>query len=93
MRMYRSYSDIQEEYVLLGIPFTLDWIINGTTVNVIDDPRFDVTFEDTNDNGLVDQMSWIVPQLSEKTFSINADTAKTDDVPDVPLTATTDATK
>ena len=67
----RSYSDIQEEYVLLGIPFTLDWIINGTTVNVIDDPRFDVTFEDTNDNGLVDQMSWIVPQLSEKTFSIN----------------------
>ena len=28
-------------------------------------------------NGLVDQMSWIVPQLSEKTFSINADTAKT----------------
>ena len=71
---------------MLGIPFTLDWIINGTTVNVIDDPRFDVTFEDTNDNGLVDQMSWIVPQLSEKTFSINADTAKTDDVPDVPLT-------
>ena len=75
----RSYSDIPEEYVLLGIPFTLDWIINGTTVNVIDDSRFDVNFEDTNGNGLVDQMSWIVPQLSEKIFSINADTSGIDD--------------
>ena len=79
----RSYSEIPEEYVLLGIPFTLDWIINDITINVIDDPRFDVTFEDTNDNGLVDTMSWIVPQLSEKTFSINANTSESDDVNDV----------
>ena len=68
---------------MLGIPFTLDWIINDITINVIDDPRFDVTFEDTNDNGLVDTMSWIVPQLSEKTFSINANTSESDDVNDV----------
>jgi plastocyanin len=80
----RSYSSIPEEYVLQGIPFTLDWLINGTRVNVINDERFDVSFEDTDGNGLIDRMSWVVPQLSEKVFSINADTAEAEDVSDVP---------
>ena len=80
----RSHSSIPEEYVLQGIPFELDWLINGTRVNVIHDERFDVQFSDTDGNGLVDTMSWVVPQLSEKVFSINADTGTADDIPDVP---------
>jgi len=68
----KSYSSIPEPLVKEGIDFKLYWNINGTKTDVTDDPRFQVKFVDTNDNGVADQMQWIVPQLSEQEFEIEA---------------------
>ena len=68
-----AYSDLPEKLVDAGIDFKLFWNINNTRVNVTDDPRFAIEFVDTDDNGIVDQMQWIVPQLSEQEFDIEAD--------------------
>ena len=74
----RSYSAIPEEYFIQGAIFELEWIINGTSVNIVYDERFVVQFEDTDNNCMPDQISWIVPQLSKKIFSINANTTNVD---------------
>ncbi|PJC50230.1 MAG: hypothetical protein CO032_05900, partial [Nitrosopumilales archaeon CG_4_9_14_0_2_um_filter_34_16] len=42
-------------------------------VDVTNDPRFAVEFVDTDGNGIVDRMQWVVPQLSEQEFDIEAD--------------------
>ena len=68
-----AYSDLPEELVEAGTDFKLFWNINNTRVNVTDDPRFAVEFVDVDANGVVDQMKWIVPQLSEQEFDIEAD--------------------
>ena len=68
----KSYSDIPEDLVAQGIPFKLYWIIDGERTDVTADPRFAVEFVDTNGNGMADQMQWIVPQLSEQVFVIEA---------------------
>ena len=81
-----AYSDIPEELVIDGTDFKLLWhlqssipvngtiVSNSTTrVDVTDDPRFAVEFVDTDGNGIVDRMQWIVPQLSEQEFDIEAD--------------------
>ena len=56
-----------------GTEFKLFWNINNTRVDVTKDPRFAVEFADTDFNGIVDQMKWTVPQLSEQEFDIEAD--------------------
>jgi uncharacterized repeat protein (TIGR01451 family) len=68
----KSYSDIPEELASQGIQFSLFWNINGTKTDVTSDPRFEVTFVDTNGNGIIDRMEWTVPQLSEQEFEIVA---------------------
>ena len=68
-----AFSDIPEDLVLGDTDFRLFWNINNTRVDVTDNPRFAVQFVDTDDNGIVDQMQWIVPQLSEQEFDIEAD--------------------
>ncbi|NOS62015.1 MAG: hypothetical protein HOO66_03110, partial [Nitrosarchaeum sp.] len=67
-----SYSTIPEDLVSQGITFDLFWSINSTKMNVTSDPRFAVQFIDTDDNGIIDQMQWIVPQMSEQEFEILA---------------------
>ena len=42
-------------------------------MDVSHDLRFNVTFADTNANGITDRMYWIVPQLSEQEFGVEAD--------------------
>jgi hypothetical protein len=61
---YANIPEVKEEQVHLY------WIVDGGKVDVVDDPRFNVKFYDTNDNGLIDRISWIVPQLSEQQFVI-----------------------
>ncbi|MBA4718846.1 MAG: hypothetical protein HRO68_07060 [Nitrosopumilus sp.] len=46
----KTFTDIPEEYVLFGTPFVLEWVINGTTVNILEDPRFEVEFVDTTNS-------------------------------------------
>jgi hypothetical protein len=69
----KSYSDIPEDLVELGVEFKLNWYINGTKEDVTDDPRFQVDLVDTDGNDIEDRMEWIVPQLSEQEFEIEAD--------------------
>jgi len=69
----KSYSDIPENLVEHNVQFKLNWVINNTKVDVTNDPRFNVTFVDTNGNNIADRMEWIVPQLSEQEFEIEAD--------------------
>ena len=66
----KSYSDLPEDLVESGIEFSLFWHINGTKTDVTSDPRFQVEFVDTDENGIIDRMYWIVPQLSEQVFEI-----------------------
>ncbi len=68
----KSYSDIPEDLVAQGIPLKLYWIIDGQRTDVTLDPRFAVQYVDTNGNGIADQMQWVVPQLSEQQFVIEA---------------------
>jgi len=66
----KSYSDIPEDLDGKVAEFKLYWMINGSKVDVTQDTRFAVTLVDTNSNGIIDRMEWIVPQLSEQEFVI-----------------------
>ncbi len=66
----QSYSNVPENLVSKGVHFKLFWMMNGSKIDVTNDPRFVVQFVDTNNNGIVDQMKWIVPKLSAQEFSI-----------------------
>ncbi|MCV0431896.1 LamG domain-containing protein, partial [Nitrosopumilus sp.] len=68
-----AFSPIPENLVTKGVEFSLFWNINGSKVDVTTDDRFAVEFVDTDGNGIEDQMQWIVPQLSEQEFDIEAD--------------------
>ena len=68
----KSSADIPEDLVAQGVEFSLFWNINGTKTDVTNDPRFQVEFVDTDDNGVADQIQWIVPQLSAQEFEIVA---------------------
>ena len=62
------YSDI-DETPLQSV--RLYWIINGERVDVTDDPLLNVSFVDTNGNGLIDRVEWIVPHMSDQVFEIS----------------------
>src|SRR3990170_8084199 len=68
----KSYSDLPEDLAASGVEFKLYWMIDGVKTDVTSDPRFAVEFVDTDGNGIADQMQWIVPQLSEQVFVIEA---------------------
>ncbi|MEX2059684.1 MAG: LamG domain-containing protein, partial [Nitrosopumilaceae archaeon] len=68
----QSYSEIPEDLVTEDSEFNLYWNINGTITNVTFDPRFQVEYIDTDDNGIADHIQWNVPQLSQQIFQIIA---------------------
>ncbi|MGI0077104.1 MAG: LamG domain-containing protein, partial [Nitrosopumilaceae archaeon] len=70
----KSFSDLPEDLNEEDTEFYLYWNIDGTITDVTFDPRFQVEFIDTNANGIVDQMQWNVPQLSQQEFQIVAST-------------------
>jgi len=69
----KTCSDIPEELAEYGSEFRLYWEIDGVEVDVTDDPAFAVEYNDTDQNGIDDQMCWVVPQLSEQNFTISSD--------------------
>ncbi|RDJ37886.1 MAG: hypothetical protein DWQ19_05535, partial [Crenarchaeota archaeon] len=69
----KTYTDLPEYLVEHNVDFKLHWMINGSKVDVTLDPRFNVTFVDTDGNGISDRMKWTVPQLSEQEFEVEAD--------------------
>jgi len=64
----KSMADLPENLVEAGVDFRLYWMIDGVKTDVTDDPSFAVEFVDTDGNGIVDQMQWMVPQLSQQVF-------------------------
>ncbi|MBD3155754.1 MAG: hypothetical protein GF368_03810, partial [Candidatus Aenigmarchaeota archaeon] len=65
-----SYTEIKETE---REQIHLYWLIDGEKVDVVKDQRFDVKFLDTNNNGLIDRLEWIIPQLSEQIFLVEID--------------------
>ncbi len=62
-----SFTNIKEtgkEYIRLF------WFDNGTRVDVTRDPAYNLTFFDTDGNGLINNVQWTVPKLSSQTFEI-----------------------
>jgi hypothetical protein len=48
-------------------------LINGTRTDVTEDPVYNISLDDLNGNGLIDRLSWVVPQLSEDDYEIEID--------------------
>ncbi|MHC1575109.1 MAG: hypothetical protein ACXQTY_04830, partial [Candidatus Methanogasteraceae archaeon] len=51
----------------------LFWLVDGSRVDVTDSREFDVSFSDTNGNGIIDMATWNVPMLSNQSFEVKAD--------------------
>jgi hypothetical protein len=71
----QTTTELPEDLVEGGLEFKLYWMIDGVKTDVTDDPSFAVEFVDTDGNGIVDQMQWMVPQLSKQVFVIEAELA------------------
>ncbi|RKY96158.1 MAG: hypothetical protein DRQ03_07750, partial [Candidatus Hydrothermota bacterium] len=65
-----AFSDLGEEE---KFDLRLYWLINGTRRDVTCLDEFNVSFIDSNDNGILDRVSWNVPQLSNQSYEIEAD--------------------
>ncbi|MBI3027268.1 VCBS repeat-containing protein [Candidatus Woesearchaeota archaeon] len=46
------------------------FVVNGSEIDVTKNAEFNVTLIDSNNNGLVDEVRWVVPNLSEQLFKI-----------------------
>ncbi len=53
--------------------YRLIWLNEGKRIDVTNDPAFNVRFSDTNNNGIYDQITWTIPQMSEQNFELLAD--------------------
>ncbi len=62
-----SYTDIKETE---QGRVRLYWDIDGVMTDVTDDENMDIRYYDTNNNGLIDKISWITPHLSTQTFAV-----------------------
>ncbi len=62
-----SYSDIKESE---KENIRLYWDTDSGKVDVTDAAEFNVSYYDTNNNGLMDRISWITPHLSTQEFEI-----------------------
>ncbi|MFH1409530.1 MAG: hypothetical protein ABIH34_06475, partial [Nanoarchaeota archaeon] len=52
-------------------------LIDGQRMDITLDPGYDVRFLDTNDNGMLDLIEWIVPHLSDQWFEVGLATINT----------------
>gem|GEM_PF-644837 len=48
-------------------------LVDGSRVDVTGSEEFDVSFSDTNGNGILDRVTWNVPMLSNQSFEVEAD--------------------
>ncbi|NJD77089.1 MAG: hypothetical protein FIB08_08355 [Candidatus Methanoperedens sp.] len=61
---FTNITETRKEYIRLF------WFDNGTRVDVTPDPAYNLTFFDTDGNGLINRVQWTVPKLSSQTFEI-----------------------
>ncbi len=61
---FTNITETKKEFIRLF------WFDNGTRVDVTHNPAYNVTFIDTDNNGLINNVQWNVPMLSSQTFEI-----------------------
>ncbi|MFH1473362.1 MAG: hypothetical protein ABIE55_00555, partial [Candidatus Aenigmatarchaeota archaeon] len=62
------YTDIEETS---QDSIRIYWIVDGERVDITNNPSFNVIFIDSNGNGLIDRVEWVVPHLSDQIFEIS----------------------
>ncbi|MEA3254826.1 MAG: hypothetical protein U9Q22_03210, partial [Candidatus Altiarchaeota archaeon] len=65
-----AFSDLGEEE---KFDLRLYWLVNGSRIDITGIEEFNVSFMDTNGNGVIDRVTWIIPLLSNQSFEIEAD--------------------
>ncbi|MFW9852798.1 MAG: hypothetical protein ACFFDS_07645, partial [Candidatus Thorarchaeota archaeon] len=48
----------------------IHWLVNGSKIDVTNNPLFNFSFVDLDENGLIEKIQWVVPYLSEQTFEV-----------------------
>ncbi len=61
-----AFSDLPE----LNYKPKIHRIVNGTRLDITNNPIYRVTYKDTDNNSLYDRIQWIVPKLSNDTYEI-----------------------
>ncbi len=68
----KAYTDIPEELSQEKYTIKLYHIIDNSKIDVTDNPSYEVKFLDSDNDGLNDRIEWVVPQLSEEEFGVEA---------------------
>ncbi|MFH0929623.1 MAG: hypothetical protein V1818_04740, partial [Candidatus Aenigmatarchaeota archaeon] len=63
-----AYTDIEESPI---DSIRLYWISDGQRIDVTGDPLYNVSFVDSDGDGLIDRLEWNVPHLSEQLFEVS----------------------
>ncbi len=91
-----------EDEIYYNVPVSIDitenlvdvelhrYLTLGLMKKISDDPAYDFKVMDTNGNGLSDRVSWVVPELSEVSFSVEGKITET--IPEITTTTSTTTT-
>jgi len=65
-------TEIPEELSKKGYAIRLYQIRGNSRIDVTEFQQYNVSFVDSNNNGLIDRIKWVVPELSDQTFDVEA---------------------
>ena len=68
----KVYTDIPEELFKQNYKIKLYHILDNSKTDITDNPSYDIKFVDSDNDGLNDRIEWVVPQLSEENFEVEA---------------------
>jgi hypothetical protein len=68
----KVYTDIPEELFKQNYKIRLYRIVDNSKIDITYNPSYGVKFLDSDSDGINDRMEWIVPQLSEEGFEVEA---------------------
>jgi len=68
-----NYTNVSVSTSINEVPIDgiqINHLLSEGPLDIISDPRYKVEFFDKNNDGLIDELKWIVPHLSNQTFEI-----------------------
>jgi len=65
IKTYTSIEDTSSSSIRLF------WLTDNKRIDVTNDPVINLTFVDTNNNGLIDRLEWTTPHTSNQTFEVS----------------------